>query len=129
MPKSCRDDEEESKFLNRKVYSWIWQAVNGNVNAVFRSLECRLFKAQQQNNSLNIYRPPQQVRATSILCAFLESHGSNIQNHSWLYLHAVFLAKMIGQDKIGFKQCLEELSAFSHYIQHKQDILNYIALV
>lgn len=46
MPKNCLEDEMEREILSSKVYSWSWQAENGNVSVVFLSLECQLFKAQ-----------------------------------------------------------------------------------
>lgn len=45
-PKNCHSDEMEKEILSSEVYSWSWQATNGNVSVVCLSLDCKLFKAQ-----------------------------------------------------------------------------------
>lgn len=59
----------EKEILSRKVYSWSWQAENGNVSIVFLPLwSASYLKLRQHNGKMNIHIIQRQVQATNILC-------------------------------------------------------------
>lgn len=99
-PKNCHEDEMGKEILSSNVYSWSWQAENGNVSVVFLSLECQLFKARTVATAkLTFVLLTEGSSKQHPLCSwgnwgpFVGSHGSNNHNNLGGICVLLFLGK------------------------------------